>query len=102
MQEGVNEEVVRALANFADSPAFTRREKLALSFAERLALHHQGIDDAFFVDLRGEFSDAEIIELGLLTGLFIGYGRLIAVLDLESPSAPPAEEVLSTKTPLSR
>jgi alkylhydroperoxidase family enzyme len=102
VQEGVNEALVQALANFADSPAFTRREKLALRFAERMALQHQQIDNAFFADLRREFSDAEIIELGLLTGLFIGYGRLIAVLDLESPSAPPTEETFSTKTPLSR
>jgi len=88
VQEGVSEEIVRALANFADSPDFTRREKLALGFAERMALHHQGIDDAFFALLRREFSHAEIIELGILTGLFIGYGRLIAVLDLESPDQP--------------
>ena len=102
MQEGVSEELVQALAHFADSPAFTRREQLALSFAERMALQHQQIDDPFFADLRREFSDAEIIELGLLIGLFIGYGRLIAVLDLESPSVPAAERTLSTKTPLSR
>jgi len=98
----VSEEVVRALADFADSPDFTPREKLALGFAERMALHHQGIDDAFFALLRREFSDAEIIELGILTGLFIGYGRLIAVLDLESPSDPPAVAAApSAQTPSS-
>lgn len=78
-------EVVRALANFEDSAFFSSREKLALRFAERMALHHQGIDDAFFRDLRSEFSSAEIIELGMMIGLFIGYGRLLAVLDLETP-----------------
>lgn len=81
-------EVVRTLANFEDAALFSSREKLALRFAERMALHHQGIDEAFFHDLRCEFSPAEIIELGMMVGLFIGYGRLLAVLDLETPGAP--------------
>jgi alkylhydroperoxidase family enzyme len=84
VQEGVTNEVVQALAAFEDSALFSAREKLALRFAERMALHHQGIDDAFFRDLRHEFSSAEIIELGMMIGLFIGYGRLLAVLDLEN------------------
>lgn len=88
MQEGVSNEVVQALANFEDSAFFSSREKLALRFAERMALHPQGVDDVFFRELRSEFSPAEIIELGMMIGLFIGYGRLLAVLDLENPEAP--------------
>lgn len=86
MQEGVTNEVVQALAIFEDSALFSAREKLALRFAERMALHHQGVNDAFFHELRHEFSPAEILELGMMIGLFIGYGRLLAVLDLETPS----------------
>lgn len=84
MQEGVTNEIVKALARFEDSALFSAREKLALRFAERMALHHQGIDDTFFRELRSEFSPAEIIELGRMIGLFLGYGRLLAVLDLEN------------------
>lgn len=87
MQEGVTNEAVRALVNFEEEPLFSAREKLALRFAERMALHHQGIDDAFFRELRNEFNAAEIIELGMMIGLFIGYGRLLAVLDLEAAGA---------------
>ena len=81
----MTEEVVETLRDFENSPNFTPREKLALRFAERMAVNHRQIDDDFFRTLRREFSAAEIIELGILTGLFIGYGRLIAVLDLEEP-----------------
>ena len=35
-------------------------------------------------------TDAEIIELGMVTGQFIGFGRLIAALDLENPRQPEA------------
>ena len=38
--------------------------------------------------MRAEFSDAEIFELGMITGQFIGYGRLLAMLDLEDPEEP--------------
>jgi alkylhydroperoxidase family enzyme len=89
VQEGVTDEVVTALADFADAPQFSAREKLALQFAERMALDHHRIDSNFFRHLRREFTAAEILELGLLTGLFIGYGRLLAILDLENPSVTP-------------
>ena len=76
--------LVVALCDYENHLEFSSREKLALRFAERMALNHLSIDDSFFQDLRQEFSPAEIIELGMLTGLFIGYGRLLAVLDLET------------------
>lgn len=75
--------LVAGLCDYDNHPEFSSREKLALRFAERMALNHHSIDDAFFHDLRQEFSPAEIIELGMMAGLFIGYGRLLAVLDLE-------------------
>ena len=75
--------LVAALCDYENHPEFSSREKLALRFAERMALNHQSIDDLFFRDLRQEFSPAEIIELGMMTGIFIGYGRLLAILDLE-------------------
>jgi len=83
VQDGVTDALVAALCDYENHPEFSSREKLALRFAERMALNHQSIDDPFFHDLRQEFSPAEIIELGMMTGLFIGYGRLLAILDLE-------------------
>ena len=83
MQNGVTDTLVAALCDYDNHAEFSLREKLALRFAERMALNHLSIDDAFFRDLRQEFTPAEIIELGMMTGLFIGYGRLLAVLDLE-------------------
>jgi alkylhydroperoxidase family enzyme len=89
VQEGVTDEIVLALTNFATASQFSAREKLALRFAERMALNHHTIDDDFFRELRREFTAAEILELGMLTGLFIGYGRLLSILDLENPAPSP-------------
>lgn len=51
-----------------------------------MAQEHQAIDDAFFKRLRAGFSDAEIVELGMAIGQYIGFGRLLMVLDLERPA----------------
>ena len=63
---------------------------MALEYAERFALDHHNIDDAFFDKLHEHFTDAQILELGMLIGQFIGVGRLLMVMDLE-PKFCPAE-----------
>ena len=62
---------------------FSPREALALAYAEKLAVDHHNVDDGFFDELRTQFSDAEILELGMMIGQYIGFGRLLKVLDLE-------------------
>ena len=44
--------------------------------------------------MREHFSDEQILELGMMIGQFIGFGRLLMVLDLESKFCPvePASE----------
>jgi alkylhydroperoxidase family enzyme len=59
------------------------RERAALRFAEKLAVDHHKIDDAFWSELRRHFSEAEIIELAAHTTVYIGFGRLNAILGLD-------------------
>lgn len=85
----MTEAMVAALVDF-ERGEFTPREKIALRFATLMAQDHLRLDDAFFRELRAHFTDPEIIELGLVTGQFIGFGRLVAALDLENPHEPEA------------
>jgi alkylhydroperoxidase family enzyme len=85
MDAGLTEEKIAAVGEYRTSPLFSERERLALEFAEMMAVDHQSIDDAFFGRLRAEFSDAEIVELGMAIGQYIGFGRLLKVLDVERP-----------------
>jgi len=91
VQQGMTEEMVASLAD-VESADITDREKLAVRFAQRMATDHHSMDDDFFKELRAEFTDPEIFELGMITGQFIGYGRLISILDLENPEQPAAKE----------
>ncbi|MFB0905645.1 MAG: hypothetical protein QMA98_01605 [Pseudomonadales bacterium] len=40
------------------------------------------MDDAFFDRMRTEFTDEQILELGMMIGQFIGFGRRLAALYL--------------------
>lgn len=48
-----------------------------------MATDHLKIDDAVFAELRRHFSEAEIVELGVSTSLFVGLGRFNAVLGID-------------------
>ena len=85
MQHGLTEDKIAALDAYQESNAFTPKEKVALRFAELMALSHHEIDDDFFRALRAQFTDPQLVELGMMIGQYIGFGRLVAVLDLERP-----------------
>jgi alkylhydroperoxidase family enzyme len=53
-----------------------------VEFAERMALDWQRVDDAFLAELRAQFSPAEILELGMMIGQYIGFGRLLVALGI--------------------
>ncbi|HEV8473834.1 MAG TPA: hypothetical protein VGR82_13730 [Methylomirabilota bacterium] len=61
----------------------TPRERVAIRFAEKLAVDHQKVDDAVWAELRSHFSEAEIIELVAHTTLYIGLGRFNEIVGLE-------------------
>jgi len=85
MDAGLTEAKIAAVGEYRTSPLFSDRERLAIEFAEKMALDHQAIDDNFFGRLRAEFNDAQIVELGMAIGQYIGFGRLLMVLDVEHP-----------------
>jgi len=86
MENGLTEDKISDLD--ADGRSFTPREAIAVEFAERMATDHHNIDDAFFDRLRDELTEPEILELGMMIGQYIGYGRLLMVLDLTPKFCP--------------
>ncbi len=53
-----------------------------MRFAEKLATDHRSVDSAFKAELREHFSDAQVVELGMMIGQYISFGRLLVMLDL--------------------
>ena len=62
-----------------------------IEYAEKFALDHRSLDDAFFARLRAQFTDAEIVELTAMIGNWLAFGRFQAVLDVAEACgwAPP-------------
>ena len=85
-RHGVDE----ALYAHVDDPAageYSEQELLAIEYADKFALDHRSIDDAFFARMKAEFTDAEILELTACIGDWIAFGRMTAVLDLDEACA---------------
>ena len=64
------------------------RERAAIHFAEKMALDHHNIGDDDVAVMRSHFTDAEFLELAMMTGQYIGFGRVLAMLQLEIASCP--------------
>jgi alkylhydroperoxidase family enzyme len=88
--ESVDEVEARgALGEDSDALALlTEPEKIALDFAERMALDHHSITDADVRRWRDTFGDAGFIELSMMTTQYIGFGRVLAILQLETVACP--------------
>ena len=80
-QQGCSESLIEHLADYEHGP-FTRREKLALRLAETIARDPNGLAPELAEALRSEFTDAQIVELGFATAMFLGMGRMVAAMGL--------------------
>jgi alkylhydroperoxidase family enzyme len=81
----IDEGFYAEVAQWATSDQLTEREKLAAEFAQRFALDHQAMDDAFWGRLRAAFTDDEVADLLICCGMFLGLGRTLAVVGAPAP-----------------
>ena len=65
------------------SDVLSARERVAIRFAEKLAVDHHKIDDALWAELRRHFTEAEIVELVAHTTIYIGFGRFNEIVGID-------------------
>jgi alkylhydroperoxidase family enzyme len=82
---GADEGFYSDVASWRTSEALSDRERLAAEYAERFALDHLAMDDDFWVRLRAAFADDEIADLTICCGMFLGLGRVMAVIGVRAP-----------------
>src|SRR5277367_3551662 len=70
---------IAEIDHYEVSDIFSRGEKLALKFADKLSTDPTALDKRFFTLLRQEFSDPEIVELAHIAAMGVGFERFIAV-----------------------
>lgn len=80
---GVTDELLAAVEHFADVAEFSPAEKVAIEYAQRFSTDSANIDDDFIARLSEHFSPADIVELTLVIGKYIAFGRFMQVLGLD-------------------
>lgn len=83
-QQGVTDELVSAVRNDPQGELFDEREKAAFRLADVLAGDHHKATDDLYDDLREHFTEREIVTLGWRISIFVGYGRFLATLDMDT------------------
>ena len=73
------------MTNWRESEVLTDRERLAAEFAQRFALDHLTMDEAFFDRMRTAYTDEELADLVICCGMWLGMGRAMAVVGVPAP-----------------
>ncbi|GHC68636.1 carboxymuconolactone decarboxylase family protein [Streptomyces flavofungini] len=73
-----------AVTAWRTTDAFDDRTRLAAEYAERYALDHHGLDEAFWARMKAHYSQVEIVELSMSIGSWLAFGRLNHVLGIDS------------------
>jgi len=86
---GLTEDLVCSLERPYEAPGLTDAERVAIRFGELMATNHLAIDEQLWEQLGEHFDEGQIVELALHVALFVGVGRLGAVLHMveELPTA---------------
>ena len=84
-EEGLTEDMIDDLFDYAGSKHFSAREKAALHYAGLFKQGEHAIDkDEVYAELAKHFSDKEIIELGLFCAEVDGVGKFVKSLNVLS------------------
>ena len=60
---GVSYEKILALEEYATSPLYDEKERVALEYADRMTITDRDVDEEFFARLRRFFDDDALVEL---------------------------------------
>ena len=79
-----------AIGNWREFALFSERERLAIEYAERMGLDPQSLpgDEAFWSRMHAAFDDREIVDLSLSVASWMGLGRVMHVLGLDTVCMP--------------
>jgi alkylhydroperoxidase family enzyme len=80
--QSLDESAVCSLEKPMEAPNLGDEERAALAYADLFATDHLAINDSTYADLRRYFTEAQIVELGLICAFCVGVGRLGATWDM--------------------
>src|ERR1039457_4834330 len=82
---GADEQFYAEVTDCRVSTGLSERERCAAEFAERFALDHQAMEDEACARMNAAYAQDELADLVLVSGLFHGMGRTLAVVGVRAP-----------------
>jgi alkylhydroperoxidase family enzyme len=82
---GADEPFYAEITDWRSATHLSARERAASEFAERFALNHLTMDDGYWDSLRALFSEGELADLTISCGMWLGMGRVLAVVGVRAP-----------------
>ncbi len=83
VEAGLTDDVLTAVDQYRELEQLTAGEKVAVEFGERFSTDSAAIDDDLLTRLGQFFAPAEIVELTLVIGKYVAFGRFMQVLGLD-------------------
>jgi len=77
------EKKIAALPTWQTSDVYDAKERLVLTYADRLVTHQGRVPDALFDELKAQFSDEEILELTYTTTMYMMHAVMSRALRTE-------------------
>lgn len=86
---GLNEERIEAgCSDYEDSDSFTEAEKCALRYADQMYLDATKVDAAFYIELKKQLTEPQIMELGAFIAFHYGMQMFMRSLGAAGPTNP--------------
>ena len=81
-QHNLTEDDYENVSNWATWSGFSPEERIAIEFAEKFAIDHLALDDAWFAKAKALYSDQQLQGMSLMIGTLIAFGRMQTVFDV--------------------
>lgn len=75
--------MIAEVKNYRESKMLSPREKAAIHLADVLAGDHMSGGKELFDELREQFTDGEIVDLGVRMMAYVGYTRFLAMMEVD-------------------
>jgi alkylhydroperoxidase family enzyme len=81
-QHDLTEEDYGHVSEWATWPGYSDSDRIAIEYAEKFAVDHLSLDDAWFDRARTQFTDEQLHGMAIMIGSWIAGGRLQTIFDV--------------------
>lgn len=81
-QHELTEDAYEHVSDWATWPGYSDAERIAIEFAEKFAIDHLALDDAWFAVAKGHYTDEQLHGMALMIGTWYAFGRMQTVFDV--------------------